>query len=132
MGYFESCSVSIYQYIESTLRKEKGPINTIISDEQINQMVVESDVDENKKKQLIELLKEYRTQLAPGFSDIHPAGSLFFIPHKIRLNHKNPIWTPQFRRAHKEEEGLNEEALRMFKQGVIERVLQVNIIHQLW
>ena len=46
---------------------------------------------------------------------------LFFIPHRIKLKNSDPIWTPQFRRAYKEEELLNEEALKLAKQGVIER-----------
>ena len=110
-----------HQYIESTLSKKRGLLKNVITDEQIQQMVKDSDVTEEEKQQLEELLKEYRTQLVPGFSNNHPAGSSFFIPHKIRLNHNNPIWTPQFRRPHKEEEGLNREALKMFEQGVIER-----------
>ena len=56
-----------------------------------------------------------------GFFDNKPAGSSFFIPHKIKLKHDDPIWTPQFRRSQKEEEILNEQAKQMFKQGVIER-----------
>ena len=59
----------------------------------------------------------------------HPAGGSFFIPHRIKLKHNNPIWTPQFKRSHKEEELLNEEALKLAKKGLLKEQQQVNIIH---
>jgi hypothetical protein len=120
-GYDESTQY----YIESTLRKERENNNNnnkgTLNDEQIHQLVKDSNIKSEAKKQLEQLLREYRTQLSLGFSDSQPAGSFFFIPHKIKLTHNNPIWTPQFRRSHKEEEILNKQVLDMFQQGVIEK-----------
>ncbi len=114
---------STQQYIESTLRrdKESGKTKETITDEQIKELVKDSNITEKEKEQLIDLLKRFKAQMSAGFSDKNPAGSSFFIPHKIKLTHNNPIWTPQYRRSYKEEDILNEQALDLFKQGVIER-----------
>ena len=110
-------------YIKTSLDKDKRPESQQkeITDEQIEELVKDSPITEEQKKRLAQLLKKFESQLSTGFTNIKPAGSSFFIPHKIKLSHKDPVWTPQFRRPKKEDDMLNEQALLMYKQGVIER-----------
>ena len=93
----------------------------MISTKEIAQLVKNCPIENGEKEQLTKLLEEYKDLMAAGLCDEHPAGGSFFIPHRIKLKNSDPIWTPQFRRAYKEEELQNEEALKLAKQGVIER-----------
>ena len=109
------------EYLKQNLNKNEGLINEINCTREIHSMVEKAICTESQKKELEELFLEHKERFLPAFSKEFPAGSSFFIPHKIELAQADPIWIPQFHQSMKERQIIKEATMAMAKQGVIER-----------
>ena len=72
---------NIPESLEDNKPQERKPLIEVIK-KQLNDNI---DITNEEKELLTVLIEEYKDVMAAGFDDNHPAGSSFFIPHKIKL-----------------------------------------------